>query len=225
MIKYICESMIGDSYASNVPYAIWGLGFNGTQSSPTDIGAGYIYFNGELYFCGGLSPIVTGDLFTITVTNDPTADPLTFTDLVARNVHNVRRIVVTDTAAAPIFPQFTLSSVVYLQSLPWTNATLTNSWANSNTLKYRKEKDRISITGTVTNATSANAALSIMTLPAGFRPAADTYKPVHITNAGTIYNRFVEISASTGTVTLEDTTGFSNVTTTVTFNVTDFVVS
>ena len=71
-----------------------------TTGSPNTYFAGFIYWNNEIFaFDGGNVTITTTDSFKIVVTNDPTADPLTFTDGISRNVHNIRKMVVVDTSA------------------------------------------------------------------------------------------------------------------------------
>jgi len=61
---------------------------------------GYVYYSGEIYTFDGINSITiaTNAEFKITVTNDATADPVTFTDGISRNVHNVRKLTMTDNA-------------------------------------------------------------------------------------------------------------------------------
>jgi hypothetical protein len=59
--------------------------------------AGYVYIDGEICYMPSaiLELGAQTDVVTITTTNDATADPVTFSDGVARNVHNVRRLTVS----------------------------------------------------------------------------------------------------------------------------------
>lgn len=70
-----------------------------TTGSPNTYFYGYVYWNNEIFaFDGGNATITTTDSFKLAVTNDPTADPVTFTDGIARNVHNLRKLVPVDTS-------------------------------------------------------------------------------------------------------------------------------
>lgn len=218
MVKGIVEGLIGNSYSSTTPYAIEGIQPTGGTSTPSTITSGYIYWNHELIHCPGRpTPIVTGPVFNIVVSN-PAPDPVNFSDGSSHSVHNVRTMTITD--ATPGSGLFNLSDVVYIQTLTvptWTNLTLANSWTNSTTAKVRTLFGRVEILGIITNATLTNASLFMFTMPAQFRPAVDTYLSVNVLNNGNWYSRDVYVTASTGAFTL-DTSGFSNVTTTVYLN-------
>jgi hypothetical protein len=88
-------AMIGDNYNATMPYVVYGLRPYGThQYHP-----GYMLYQGEVYFSPGKTTTTAFThvpVMTITVANDPTADPLTFTDNIARNVHNIRTLVMSD---------------------------------------------------------------------------------------------------------------------------------
>lgn len=171
-ISEICQSLIGDTYSTSVPYAIWGLQYGGTQSAPTAVNIGYIFFNGELYFCGGNGTITTNALFTITTTFDP-MDPVLFSDNSPHSVHQVRTIVVTDSAASPVFPQFDLSSVVYVYDV-LNAATLQNGYTDATYVPVGFTRDlgtgRVHLKGVAEIASLASGTV-IFTLPVGYRPS------------------------------------------------------
>lgn len=83
-----------------------------TTGSPNTYFNGFIYWDHEIFaFDGGYATITTTDSFKVVITNDATADPLIFTDGIARNVHNIRKLVVVDTSVGGTL--FTYSSLVF----------------------------------------------------------------------------------------------------------------
>jgi hypothetical protein len=77
------------------------------------IGAGAIYFGGEVFlvpaatFTAAAGQVAIGNIVITQYTTN--ADPVTFTDAVARNVHNIRQIVFTaGTSGAGLFDYSTL---------------------------------------------------------------------------------------------------------------------
>lgn len=60
---------------------------------------------GEIYTVAAVAgaPITTTSCFDRLTSNDPTADPLTFTDGISRNVHNIRTAVYKDSSLATDF--------------------------------------------------------------------------------------------------------------------------
>jgi hypothetical protein len=86
---------IGNSYDSTKAYIISGLYAYGTNQYQE----GYVLFGGEIYYSAGKSSVtafVNVPVLTITITNDVTADPVTFTDGISRSVHNNRKLVLSD---------------------------------------------------------------------------------------------------------------------------------
>lgn len=88
--------MLADgAYSSSNAYVISGLEQYGTNQ----YSGGYVLYGEEIYSCDGKSTttaFVNTAVLTLTVTNDATSDPITFTDGVPRNVHNVRKMVMSD---------------------------------------------------------------------------------------------------------------------------------
>jgi hypothetical protein len=86
------------TYQANTVYRIFGC-IN--QGSPTDynITAGAVFYNGEIYLVDATTfTLSVGQVAIATISStfftDPTADPVTFTDGVARNVHEIRKAVI-----------------------------------------------------------------------------------------------------------------------------------
>lgn len=110
MINGLSQSMVGESYAAATAYVLKGLIAYGTNQYTE----GYVLYSGELYYCPGKSTttaFVNVPVLTITVANDATADPITFTDSVIRNVHNVRTLVLSDAVSGS--GTFDLSAAIY----------------------------------------------------------------------------------------------------------------
>lgn len=121
-INAVLQSSIGGPIVPGIPYVLYGV-------INTDLGAnlhsftdGYIYFNGEIYqFDAQFVTINTAGLCTITVTNDFIADPLTFTDNIPRNVHNVRKIIISDGILGTA--DFNLEDLYYMDMWEQTQST------------------------------------------------------------------------------------------------------
>jgi len=108
MITGVCMYIVGDSYDTAKGYVLSGL-----TNAGNIYFTGYIFYNGELYYCSGAD--ITGYAnparLLVDVTNDGVADPLTFSDGIARNVHNVRKLKIQDVAAGG----FLLSTLIFCQ--------------------------------------------------------------------------------------------------------------
>ena len=213
-LAYALISAIGNTYSAATPYAIQGMEYVGFVNTPSSIAGGYIFYDTKIYVAEArLSAMATGSTYVLTQSQDLVADPLQFTDGVNRNVHDKFRMIPTDQALGS--GTFDLNQVVYLTgTYSWTAASLLNSWSALNTPKYRRDKDNVSAHGAVTNATIANAALSIFEFPAGDRPVNDTFVTVIVLNSGSYSARRCSIDAANGEV-IVDVSGLANVTTTV----------
>lgn len=91
LVKSLIISNIG-SYSLTTPYVISGCVLSGTYN----ITAGEIFYGGNFYNVTALSSSVNPIRLILTKTYDATADPLTFTDGVAKNVHEIYTYVSTD---------------------------------------------------------------------------------------------------------------------------------
>lgn len=92
-INAIIEAQIGNGYDPTVGYVLYGCEL--TSGLGWSVSAGAIYFNGQLYISpaqGGTAGVGTF-LVNLAVTQYTTnADPVTFTDTVARDVHDITQI-------------------------------------------------------------------------------------------------------------------------------------
>lgn len=98
---------------TGVVYALSGLEKISITSPYVGVkyGDGWIYYNGELLFCQGVFPFVstpdTEKYITINTTQFTTnADPVTFTDGIARNVHNIKSAVMSYTNPSNGIPAY-----------------------------------------------------------------------------------------------------------------------
>lgn len=93
------KGLTGSGYNSTVMYILNGLVNTGTY--PTyNISAGSVFFNGEVYLVDAATFTLTGANQAVCkiVTSfftDPTADPVQFTDGINRNVHEIRKVVLS----------------------------------------------------------------------------------------------------------------------------------
>jgi hypothetical protein len=108
MVTGMCMYIVGDSYDTAKGYVLSGLTNTGTIYF-----TGYIFYNGELYYCSGadIAGYAHAARLLVDVTNDGVADPLTFTDGIARNVHNIRKLKIQDVAAGG----FLLTDLIFCQ--------------------------------------------------------------------------------------------------------------
>ena len=74
----IAKCLAPYSYDNGDPIVLAGCERSGT-GTPYTYAFGFVYWNNEIFaFDGGNATITTTDSFKLAVTNDPTADPLTF---------------------------------------------------------------------------------------------------------------------------------------------------
>lgn len=199
------RAMIGFNWQSGVPYAIIGCEWAGNVNTPSSVNAGYIFYANKLYRCPGYATVSTGA--TIVLTTVSTGN-LEYTDGSFKNPF--------DTVTADIVDQtlgtgtFNLNAVVYLdQPYNWIAATLLNSWVSVSSPRYRRVKDEVQLTGTISAASNTIAAQVIMTLPSGDRPVTDVILPIAVLNGATYVITEVSVIASTGNVSI-NATGLTN---------------
>jgi len=95
-------NLIGSNYNQTTLYRLTGCQFTalhqGDSTGPWSISAGYVFYNGEVFqvdaasfsYGGSVTGIDTAIVISQYTVN---ADPVTFTDSIQRNVHNIRKIV------------------------------------------------------------------------------------------------------------------------------------
>ena len=94
----ISNSLIGGKANNNLFYIFWGCQNTGSVLSFI-ISAGAIFFNGELFlidattFTAAAGQVAVGAITTTFYNTN--ADPVTFTDAISRNVHQIRKILFT----------------------------------------------------------------------------------------------------------------------------------
>lgn len=162
LMAAIVETIIGDPaliLTSGSPYAMLGLTWN---IGATILSPGYIFFNGEICFCGGYTgAIVDTAVFTriapnvITVSDAPSGSgDFDYADLLF------------------VWPAPPAPEVWHQVGSGGGEPAFLNSWTSSTALKFRIDDDVVSIRGRVQNTGSAITA--VFTLPVGYRPTAET---------------------------------------------------
>jgi hypothetical protein len=182
MLKVLGSAFVGESFLANVPYALIGVTYTGTAALPASVLPGYILFNNEIFGVNsGFGPAALGAQFNL-VTTQGTPDPLTFSDLSAKNVHNIRKLQITD--AAPGGGLFDLTDVIYIQTTATQTATLLASFTGT-VQYYRDGKGFVYFRGLPLLSTTPSTGTVIFQLAAGFRPAATkNLSGVATTNSG-----------------------------------------
>lgn len=186
-LAIICRNIIknhGLTYSATVPYYL-----SGPMSSPIVpfTGDGTVFFNDEIYI---LQENTASALYAIIdTTPDATADPLLFSDLVNRNVHNNRYLTFTNTLAGSLFAVSAIVDVsipvtllkpliAYATSVPAT------AISSSITVKFNNEEtDAGSInnttTGAITPAKLGNYLMSV-NLSGSLAAAGSAFEPVTV---------------------------------------------
>jgi hypothetical protein len=168
-LAVICRNIVKNhklTYSASVPYQL-----SGPMLSPIVpfTGDGTIFFNDEIYILQ--ENTATATYATINTTPDGTADPLLFSDLVNRNVHNNRYLTFTNTLAGSLFA---ISDIVDV-SVPITllkpliayaTSVATLAISSSLTVKFNNEETDVSSinntsTGAITPAKIGNYLMSV----------------------------------------------------------------
>lgn len=95
-------SLIGPTYNPATVYVMFGVVNSGTAPSYS-ITAGAAFYNGEVFYIDAAAFTASGSnvaVFSIAQTQYTTdADPVTFSDAVVRNVHDIRKLVISQGAS------------------------------------------------------------------------------------------------------------------------------
>lgn len=98
VINAILRGTIGGSYSASTYYILHGCVNSGAGSNYV-ISAGAIFLNGEIYLVDAVTFTTTGGqvpvMNIVTTQYTTNADPVTFTDGVAYNVHDIRKIAIS----------------------------------------------------------------------------------------------------------------------------------
>jgi len=154
----LANLLVGSADSTNF-YILWGCVNTGTGLNYV-ISAGAIYYNGEIFLVDGFTFTATSGqvaVGTITVTSFTTnADPVTFTDNTARNVHNIRKIVFASGASgssdidfSALLPNQLVLSNGYVAILP---DSLTVAFVSDQAIFYASAPDNFALTFSFTNA-------------------------------------------------------------------------
>ena len=127
LVKALITQSTG-SYSLTTPYVISGCVLSGTYN----ITAGEIFYGGNFYNVTALSSSVNPIRLILTTTYDATADPLTFTDGVVKNVHEIYTYVSTDIASGGILA----SSLVSAYGSGKTSQQITLATQTTNSSSY-----------------------------------------------------------------------------------------
>jgi len=197
MVYAICKSIIqnsGRTYSTSVPYLF------SSDSNAGFTSDGVVFFNGELYVMtentGGLAYAI------VDTTPDPIADPVTFSDSVARDVHNNRYLTYQASSVGALF------AVVDIVSVNVPNTTIipsfSNTWLSSITPRYSKGANgMVTLDGVVHKTGVINSGNQlIVTLPSGFRPTSDRAFSVFLNDSPDKKNGIVYVG-SNGEVKIE----------------------
>lgn len=102
VIAALIKALIGSTYDPAVIYVMSGV-LNSATLPTYLVSSGEIFYNGEVYDFDATSFTATGSnvgVFSVVQTNYTTdADPVTFTDATVRNVHNIRKMQLTQAAS------------------------------------------------------------------------------------------------------------------------------
>ncbi len=177
MISAICLNIIsnnGLTYSGTTPYLIT----NGNLISPLS-SDGAIFYGGELYIMlenTGLTYAV------IDTTPDTSADPLTFTDGINKNVHNNRYLDFTNTATGSLFA---VANIVNVTGTNTTTLTFLNSWtASESVLVYKSKSNKIEFKGSISKSTTSGGIM--FNLPTEYRPSVQRNIPITILQSSTV---------------------------------------
>lgn len=101
IVKAFILNAVG-SYSLTVPYVISGCVYSGTTPNFA-VTAGEIFYGGRFYELYAVSGYTNIPQFKLDKTNDPTADPLVFSDNQTWSVHDIFKFIGEDTATAKVF--------------------------------------------------------------------------------------------------------------------------
>jgi len=134
-IRGIVYNMIGENlygYSGVAGVAVSGCDKSGGGNT---IFNGWIYYSGELYYFPGAMGLLSYSNVPVIVldeTNDGTIDPVTFSDLIPRSVHKIRRLKVVDQLSGTgLFDLNNLGKIIHYQEVTPTNFANTGAIAES----------------------------------------------------------------------------------------------
>lgn len=108
------QALLSPSYNPSTVYVLFGVVNSGTGAF-YNITAGAVFYQGEIFLVPAASFTATGSnvgVFKIDTTQFTTnADPVTFTDMTVRNVHNIRQVLVVQGASGSGIADYSSRSI------------------------------------------------------------------------------------------------------------------
>jgi len=199
-LQHLATSLIGNSFDLTKVYILYGCvkTVGGGNDSFTQ---GAVYYFGEIFYVSAAS-FATGTDYAYLLISNGSQDPIKMKYGTSDNVHNLRRVIISGTAASggsqTAIPNFTVW-VTILEA--WINMPLVSPWIVTGVAKYRKNNQGlVSLKGLVRAPNTASNI--IFNLPAGYRPAQNIQFVVSLSGTnGVFYNVSI---ATNGDVTLND---------------------
>jgi hypothetical protein len=110
IVAAVMQALLSPSYNPSTVYVLYGV-VNAGSAPFYNITAGAVFYQGEIFLVPAASFTATGSnvgVFQIVTTQFTTnADPVTFTDMTIRNVHNIRQIQVVQGASGSGIADYT----------------------------------------------------------------------------------------------------------------------
>jgi len=134
----IIQGLIGSSYNPATVYILWGV-LNTSTPPAYSISQGAAFYNGEVFYIDAAAFTATGSnvgVFKVIVTQYTTdADPVTFTDLAVRNVHNIRKLQIVSGASGSGIANYSQAAFLNLQITTTTITTPSSGLYSGNLLQ------------------------------------------------------------------------------------------
>ena len=116
--------IIGNTYNPGTVYILYGC-TNSLTAPAYNVAAGAIFYNGEVFYVDVATFTASGGntaIFSIVVSQYTVdADPVTFTDFAVRNVHNIRKIQISQGASGTGLADYSAGAFLNLRILPQLN--------------------------------------------------------------------------------------------------------
>lgn len=182
VLAQLAQTFVGNTPSTTIGYVLYGCVktlISGTNYSLT---AGAIYFNGEVYAVDAIAtiPILASPILTITTTNDPVADPTIFTDMSSKNVHNIRKMVLSDgilnSGTLNFDDLFLVNDKAHAVGSP-NEPAFQNSYTANTTVSFKKSMNTLFLDGGI-NVSASTTGDTAFTLPIGYRPSVLITVPV-----------------------------------------------
>lgn len=119
----VVKNIVGNGYDTSKVYILSGCVITGTTT--LSVSAGSVFYNGEIYLVDAVSIVIgsnvlVGNIVTTSYTDGVKADNVTFTDAIARPVHDIRKMVITGAASGSGLADVS----AWVNCSEWVNSTL-----------------------------------------------------------------------------------------------------